>query len=265
MPSNRMGDCILQSLENPMLNGILLGLEIVDGNLVYKKSLFPCCEGRSHYFNEKGNYRVQCLLKERFTRTRRLLEQFYVAWPKVYSDEPWYLSREEDSGVLRDIASCLKGQSSQGMPLKGSSGSPGKIWAMAVACCWRFDIHVHVVNIRKISYDSLLPSFEVMNSGRPIILFVEQVDKLWDYNCANKFEELVGFAWRSNLWLVVEFSGGQMVNEVSTDSVSSQFKRMIRNQKDKSPYSWLSRETVSRLKTLFSVPRESIPGILPQL
>ena len=42
----RRNACILKTLANPMLNGILLGLEWTEYELKVDESMLPCCAGR---------------------------------------------------------------------------------------------------------------------------------------------------------------------------------------------------------------------------
>lgn len=250
--------CVMRSLENPMLNGILLGLDVRDHDLHVLPDLFPCCKGEGSRHDERQNAMLRCALKVRFEKTFRVLESFYRHWG-ADQRPPHFISPARSARILSDVSAVLKGNKPQAHLLKGEKEKPSELYAMALACTWRFGVDVHVANFTKDHSNALFPSEEILASGRPLALFIEQVDGLWEAQTANQFEALVALAYRANAYLWVEFLEATPVTDTS-HSTKAAFRRRIAELKARSPLSFLERSCTSRLETMCALPRLADTG-----
>ncbi|SMF40858.1 hypothetical protein [Pseudobacteriovorax antillogorgiicola] len=246
--------CILKSLANPMLNGILLGLEWRDYELLANDKLLPCCEGRGFTEDPQHATQIRCSLVKRVRATEAILYQYMKTWSHCRDLAPHSIHASHSARLLRQVAESLKGYRPQGSVVNGRQGKPSDFWAMALASTWRFGIHSHVVTLSKATPKTLLPSPDKENDT--LAIFVEQVDKLWDDKQAAALEAIVNYAYNSNALLWIEFCKEQS-HKVEADSFSleANFKRRISNVKSRSPYEFLDQDCVSRLKSLCSFPK----------
>lgn len=251
--------CVMHTLENPMLNGILLGLDVRDNDLHVLPELFPCCKGEGTRLDTRLDAMVRCSLKTRFEKTFRVLESFYRHWGEEQARAPHHVSPARGARILAEVSGVLKGNKPQAHLLKGEKDKPGDLYAMALACTWRFGIDVHVANFAKSHTNAIFPSEELLSSGRPIAVFVEQVDGLWEPQTANQFESLVALAYRANAFLWIEFLEAAQATDTS-GSTKAAFKKRIAALKSRSPLSFLERSCTSRLETMCALPRVTDSG-----
>ena len=250
----RRNACILKTLANPMLNGILLGLEWTEYELKVDESMLPCCAGRGYMEDHERNSQTRCDLQKRMKASEALIVQYLRTWSHCREQLPHKLGAAHSSKVLRQVADALKGYRPQGTVTNGKPGRPSELWAMALTSVWRFGIEAHVVNLSKFNPKDLLPAKE--KESNTLAIFVEQVDKLWDDKQAGALEALVNYAYRSNTFLWIEFckEGNEKVQEDDL-SLKANFSRRISKLKNRSPYEFLDADCVSRLKSLCSFPK----------
>jgi hypothetical protein len=254
--NNSSKRCVLEMLENPTLNEILLGLEVIDGDFQYRKDIFPCCEGEGRWYDEEQNTIHHCDLPKRFKRTKNLMIQYYRTWGSKYPQLPHVVSSRNSSAILNSLGNTLKGAAPQGTVVDGFLNQPSLFWPMALACTWRFGLDVHIVNMSNMKQQDLLPNIEKLQKDKPVAIFIEQVSKLWNSGVANNFETLVGFAYKTNSYLWVEFAQGRKDKSLADSvTVKKAFFRRIQNIKEKSPYELLDESCISKLKSMCSLPR----------
>lgn len=247
-------DCILKSLANPMLNGILLGLEWQDYQLVPQSSLLPCCEGRGYTEDPLKTSQIRCQLQRRIKLTEKILLQYVTTWSHCQDQLPHKLHPSHSAKILRQTSDTLKGYRPQGGVCNGRKGKPSDLWAMALACTWRFGIHSHMVHLDRVDARNLLPPPEKQQDA--LAIFIEQVDKVWDDRQASALEVLVNYAYNSNAFIWIEFCKDEG-HKVDDDDLTlkANFSRRLSKLKQRAPHEFLAQDCVSQLKSLCSVPR----------
>jgi hypothetical protein len=258
---------VLKSLENPNLNGILLGLNVSDFQLTLRHDLFPCCTGEGLF--ESGaagrtppaaviGHTHRCALRRRFRNTEAVYRQYYQLWG-LKAQPPHLLRGDHSAKILRHVADTLKGYRPQAAMLHSKAGQPSDIWPMALACTWRFGIDVHLIRPQK-NLAAILPPKS--KTDGPLAIFLENVDRLWEPQNAEIVESLVNFAYHANafLWIntvkpkAVATSGNQR-------QVSAMIQNRLQKEKNRSPFEFLDPECVSRLESLCALPRTSFDGV----
>ncbi len=249
--------CILKSLENSILNGILFGLEWHDGKVVPQPHLFPCCGGLGNRQDPKQNMVIGCGLRKRLRRTQGIIDQLQKSWGPQAS-QCVLTSGTKNAGILRHVSDTIKGYRPQGSVISGKLAQPSHLWSMAMACTWRFGIYSHIITLGRAKAGDLFPK----QTKEPVAIFVEQVDKLWDPRYAEILEAIVTYSYHSNSFLWVEFcSHEKLPLSAANPSVKEKLTHRVSHLKSKSPYEFLDRDCISRLKSLCLSPRITSEGM----
>lgn len=244
-----------------MLNGILIGLEYKDDALVFKKKIFPCCEGEGQYYDQRTEKIYHCNLIKRFRKTEALFHKYESIWPEQFPKGIHLDTDQKSAQILRKVADVLKGNSPQAYLKMGNSREPSYFWSMAMAYTWRFGIDVHFTSMKN-GASLILPNIDKIDPKKPLAIFAEQVDKLWDPGVAANFEGLINFAYKGNAMLWVEFVTGNEQREPSNpddldgSSAIREFNKRISRLKSKHPFEFLDANSISRLTSLCTYPRQ---------
>ncbi|MFW7381446.1 MAG: hypothetical protein ACOH5I_21735 [Oligoflexus sp.] len=251
--------CVVKALENPHLNGILLGLEITNHCLSLRQEMFPCCSGRGFFESKSLSMNadscIRCNLKERMRMAEDILRQFYRSWGTQFH-APHQLSTNHSAKILRHVSEALKGIRPQATILQGKKGQPSEIWPMALACSWRFGIPTHIVRPQK-NQSNILPPAEKTRST--FAIFIEQADRLWEEQNAETVRLLVNFAYNSNALIWLEFCPDQEPAQADPRdiSVAAHLQQRLHKAKSKSPMELLGTKCAARLQSLCSLPRSN--------
>ena len=241
--------CVNASLSDPHLGGILLGLELNDGLITPNTEMFLCCAGEGSYFDPKTNSVVTCKIKRRIGRVQDLLDQYFGAWGDRKSAPPFKMSSRSSLEVLGAIDAMLTAPSAQAMMLGGAKEKPGMIWAYAVALAYRFDIDVRVVRFERGAISALC-------SGQPPqAVLIEHVDKLWDPDLALEFDGLITYVYQAAMPCWIEFISTTPVTTADAKdqpqtTVKAQLSHRIEQLKLRSPMTYISPATLSKLKEM---------------
>ena len=259
-----MSPCTLRSLANPMLKGLLLGLETKDGVLDLNARMFPCCKGVGEHFQVERDAVVRCDLRHRLVQVRDLLIAHEKTWGGQGHRSPRAVGPETEARLLLEASDTLKGYRSQAHVHHGTLETPSVLWSLALACAWRFGATVVVRTLTRRDGPSFYPERAALTGQAPLVFFIEQVGRLWEPKVANEFEALVSFAYKSNSYLWVEFAResreqGEPAASAApggpTLSTKSQFSRRIGALKDKRPEEYLEAACRSILDNMSRMPR----------
>lgn len=256
--ANSSPRCVLRSLENPTLNGVLLGLEVRDNELHFQPEFFPCCQGAAERFDSRANAVIRCDLKVRFKAARDLLVQYFRIWGGDPSSAPHLITSEQSARIIGLVSDAMKGNRPQGTMVKGKPGKPGDLWSMALAAAWRFGVTVHMANFHKTPRHDLIPRPPLDHKG-PLLILVEQITELWKPDEAMHLEALISFAYKTNSLLWLEFTGTiPQPKRAGDQPLKSRdfFQRKVSDLKSKSPLSYLEPASLSELKAMTTLPRE---------
>jgi hypothetical protein len=256
--------CMLPTLENPALNGILFGLDIKEGELCFQPDAFPCCHATGTIDDPTANSVRSCSLLPRRADVHELLVQFYTTWGELNPRHPHLISAGRSATILREVADVLKGNRAQAtLTTSDSRGQPSELWAVALTAAWRFGVPVYVRTLGRFTghpFIDLKKSLQGTNG--PSVIILEQVDKLWDSAVVTEFEALVSQAYQINACLWVEFlKNDEPTSKSKTpfgNSASEIISRRVSHLKQRSPFDFLDASVASRLKRLSTVPRPPI-------
>jgi hypothetical protein len=247
--------CALASLDNPLLNGLGLGLQGFDTMEVsLQPQLFRCCEGRGFAWHSAADAYTHCPLKLRLRRVQELLDLYRRRWPQqtrsfMQVSAPWAAS------VLQELASTLKHDLPPArVTYTQQRQGPSDLWPRAVALNWRFGIEARVYTLGQLDNASLA-SFTAESEG-PLALLVEQVDRLWDPMYAEALEFIIQRAYNAGAWLWLEVvHQPEPKPEAQPDhSLRASFSRRIAQLKSQHPLDSLSPDGRSRLISLVGSP-----------
>lgn len=250
-------------LANPMLDGVIFGLEWEDHKLTPSAKLLPCCAGRGFQVDKSGANQSRCSLKRRLVAIEKLQKQFQMTWPKTNLQRCIGLPSAQGSRILRQLSETIKGYRPQASELHGTLHKPSELWAMAMAAVWRFDTHAHLVNLNRMrSMSQLLPPPE-METGR-LAIFVEQVDNLWNSAQVDALETLISYAYNSNAYLWIEYchenaeTSRRSKPAGSIASVADMVALSVKKARGYNPRDRFSLDCQSRMRSLCSLPKPII-------
>ena len=248
--------CVLSGLENPDLDGIMLGLRLQDGRIEVDPAMFPCCAGLGRM--SRGDGIQICALQARLAATRELVQRYRKVWPDARQG-PWQPAgwKEPPAALLRQTGEVLRGLRPAAMIWPGKRQRPGRIWPLALALTWRFGLRVHVVSPGH-GGPLLPPARDLRDQTQPLAILLEQVDRLWDNRQAADFEALVSFAYGTVSFFWCEFlvsgQAGVSAGEDMTPAMAA-IQRRISGLRQASPLTFLAPDCLSRLDDLCQTPR----------
>lgn len=251
--------CVLRSLANPNLNGLMIGLKWIQSSrrFVLDERYFPCCEasgaqniGKDMQPLAQHGIVKRCQLSKRLDMVNAISEIFYQYWPKEETF-PHISNSNKGSQILADVANAAKGYQAQAKILHGQLSQPSDIWLTALTCAWRFGLYVHVVNAQAVS-SMTLPSNRMIDS--PYAIFIEQIDKMWDSLRAQSVGSLIHFAYNSNALVWLELCPQKDSHQKESTTVSDLIKGRISRLKSRSPLTFLDEDCQSRIANMQTQP-----------
>ncbi|MBF0442714.1 MAG: hypothetical protein HQK54_12480 [Oligoflexales bacterium] len=247
-------NCVIESLDNSLIGGILLGLSVENGEISFQREFFPCCQGEGGYFNEKEGHARICPLKGRVKRVREVLKKYYTVWGDRFPESPHYTLPRRSAEIIGNIEKVIRGDAPLACVSAGKKDAPSDLWKFALASIWRFGLDVHMVSFKKYSSKNLLPDIKKLNGVERIAIFAEHVDRLWEPSVVNEFESLLSFAYNSGSFLWVEFitetCGRTDPERKEFESATEELRHRVNVIKQKSPLRFLEPSALSRLKSL---------------
>lgn len=256
MKAPHSAQCVLRTLENPTLNGVLLGLDCSPTDIAPQEKMFPCCAGAGFRDDPRADGLRRCGLAARMNATRALLGQYVSVWGETAPTLPHQMPPQKSARLIMEVADTLKGRRPQASTRSGTKDKPGDIYALALTAVWRFGMPAYVVSFQESRGKELYAS-DMTSATRPPLLFIEQVDGLWAPEVANAFEGLIAMAYGANAYVWVEFVGGEKEDKPGARAGGSvaAFSRKIAAMKTKSPWEYLETSARSRLEAMCRVPR----------
>ena len=258
-------NCVLRSLENPVLNGFLLGLQAERDYLVVDPEFYPCCSADGSIFHEKTNMVQKCSLKLRLERSNTVILEFY----KRHQQGDWnklLFSANKTSRILRHVSDTLKGYGPQAKVIETSGEPSFELWHMALLCTWRFGIQAHVVTISEKNSSVRLP--DAAATTGPLALFVEKLDKPWDPRQIEQLQACVAAAYNHNAFLWIEAFNCTM-HQTAKPTASGparveeafiKMNRIISKERSKSIIDYLDEDCISRLDSMQTSPLNTQQG-----
>ncbi len=247
-----LGACVLSNLDNPMLNGLTLGLSCADdGQVQLQTDMFPCCQALGMSWDDYLCGIRTCTLQARLHRVQKLFFYFRKTWPNAVRG-PHQIPAAFSSSILQEVGAVLKRDKPQAqVGFGGQKNQASLVWSKALATLWRFGVEARVLNLLKSDPKDMV-AFTSDHSG-PLALFVEQIDKLWDPQNAEALEHLIQRAYNADAFLWLDFVQ-ELPSDVDTQddvSLKAEFTRRIsKKRKSVHPLDHLSRDSLSRLQSM---------------
>lgn len=231
----------------------LIGLQIgEDGRACLNPSAFTCCQRNELLSLKRLNGVFRCDVISRLQQVNGLLEKFQSVWERPFS----FYSNRNDRYIdhffqtinRRREDKLTKGRVFQS---KLAETEPSyHIWLMALVSIWRFGIPVHVVSLGKSSSADIFPSKLDPN----LIIFVEQKAPFRHPYIAFDFAALVNWCegYLLPLWIdvLLEVRDKTEMANLSNLNTKKAFKDKISQYKLAPPFSWLERDSLSRIKNI---------------
>ncbi len=250
---------MISTLDNPLLNGLALGLTFhEDGGVSPQSGLYPCCQAAGGAWDENLYAYRSCKLGTRLKRVQGLVQQFRRQWPKA-TRSPQQVSPQVGGQILQELAAVFRhDQAPATLTMQttraqaSGSASPSVLWSKALASVWRFGVETRVINLQNVDPKNLAAF--TAESGGQAAWFVEQVEKLWDPATAETFEYIVQRAYNAEafLWVDLRLDGDcRQLNDAAADfSVKASISRKIAKLRQQHPLDCISRDCLSRLQSL---------------
>lgn len=251
------------TLDNPLLNGLGLGLSFQDdGQVLPQSGLYPCCQASGGAWDEALSAHRSCQLKGRLLRVQRLMAQFKRSWPDAQRG-PQQVAPQVGAQILQELAAVFRhDQAPATLAINQARQQPSLIWSKALASAWRFGVETRVFNLQDRDPKSLA-AFTAETRG-PSAWFLEQVDKLWDPALAETFEFIVQRAYNAEAFLWIDLhveTGARQLSEGPQDnSVKATLSRRIAKLRQQHPLDCISRDCLSRLQSLVGGALKSSEG-----
>ncbi len=248
-----VGRCILPHLENPHLNGILIGLDRQD-SFKLKHDSFRCCGGQGMRWDEHLGSQVSCAVKRRHRDALTILGLFHRHWPG--RDLP-SVNAAQSAQILRDTAGMIKGKRPQAWLLKGQVEKPGIIWLIALALVWRFGVRVYFASYARRGQPWTAPS----HTDTPQVILVEQWSRISDINERSQLEALISYAYNANCFLCLEMT--KPAGEVKSGGENrhlAKYRMRLNQLRERPPLEimaeFLEPDSFSELNSLCHLPRQ---------
>jgi hypothetical protein len=245
---------VLKNLDNPLLNGITLGLTIEEDQVTLQPGMFPCCAAQGMVWDERNCAYRSCDLRSRLHRVQKLMYQFRRIWPQSQRG-PHLTTAPYAVQTLQELASVFRHDLPPGrLQYSSQRQMPSTLWTRALGSMWRFGVEARIINLQRLN-PSELAAFTSEASG-PLALFVEQVDKLWDPLLTEYLEHVIQRAYNAEafLWVDCVLDAPREDGAGSDLSVKAAFSRKIAHLRNQHPLSFLSRDSLSRLESLCGGP-----------
>ena len=247
--------CVMLNLDNPLLNGIALGLtQQDDGQLGVQASMFPCCAAEGMAWDEVGRGYYNCQVRSRLRRVQQLMQLFRKYWPNA-TRSPHQVPPAWGGQVLQELASMLRRDIAPAAVIYSQQRQqPSVLWSKALAAAWRFGIEARVLHLHEANL-SELAAFTRDAEG-PLALFIEQADKLWDPLYAERLEYIVQRAYNGEAMLWIDFVMGSTPTADPQDdsSLKATLSRRLTKLRSQHPLEYLSQDCLSRLQHLCGGP-----------
>ena len=262
---NAQSNCVLRSLDNPLLNGLTLGLAFTeDGQVSLQSEMFPCCSTQGLAWDATVNGIRSCSVRARLYQVQKLFYHYRKAWPNC-PRMPNQVSAQLSTHILLEVGAVLKRDKPQAqIAFTTQKQQPSLLWSKALSALWRYGIETRVINLQKTEKNELV-KFASDHRG-PLALFIEHIDKLWDPLHAEAFEHLVHRAYNADAFLWLEFlheasPAKQPPGSIPDHSLKATFSRRLSQKKQsRHPFEFLSRDCISRLQSLSGQSFRSQPG-----
>ena len=241
--------CVTDSLSDPHLGGILLGLEIKDGLVIPDEKVFPCCQGAGSYFDPASQSVKTCKIKTRIRRVQELLDQYSLAWHGKKTVSPFKMSSRASLDILVSLEAMINAPNARASMITGEKDKAGSIWAHALALAYRFDLDVKLLHFKRDCSSAL------WTGTPPQVVLIEHVDKLWDPDLALEFDGIITYVYEAAVPCIIEFISPGPISTADSKpaeqaTVKSQFARKIEQLKQRSPMTYVPAASLSKLKEM---------------
>lgn len=262
--------CLVGQLGEPRLHGLAPGLCEKDGLLAIDRAIWVCCGGsgfREVLAERQGSPStvVACDLAHRL----KLAQEIHAEFLRLNPDSPLRLvvGPKPLAPYLERLCLIAKGATHLGLCLmppfspdmaispKAVVDASISLWQVALMAAWRFGLKGHVVDLVKTDANRLLPP-----TGResPKVLFVGNVDRLWDPVVAERLELVVQYAYNSMVPLFMSVSSNSLATGDSTprpsgtSSLKGAFSARLARAKSNLALSALSPDCIPKLRSTTS-------------
>lgn len=251
--------CILRNLDNPLLNGIALGLELgKDQALTASRDMFPCCKGESYAWHPESRAVERCALHARIAKLQTLLNDFRAAWPQA-PRLPQQIPPAFGHQILEELAGVFRHDRPQAtIAFSSQKQQPSLLWSKAFAAVWRYGKDVRIR--RWEAFDASVVTALSAGGQRPAAIFLEQVDKLWDPQNVENFEFIVQQTYNSGYPIWIEFVQEDGTSAAADNTLRSQLARKIQKLKNRNPLELLSQDCLSRLRSMSGLRLQTNDG-----
>ena len=243
-----MNSCFIKGLENPNLNGILIGYEQdQSGRYVLPKKWPPCCKGMGTYLRERSVYR--CDLRSRIKRVEDLFESMEIQtkFTKAPNFHDWNKNHEF---FLR----WLLRESPEGFSFnsRNKMHSPGILWSYAFLASYRFNVQCIVLRVERRNYKYIEKVLQLPLEPSAI-LFIEQVEHPVIPEAALVLEQVLSWAYNANLKVWLEYPNVAPTLNLrqigKADFLGKLNQRLVKHTKQGLDH-WLDPPTFSKLQTM---------------
>ncbi len=246
--------CILRNLDNPLLSGLALGLTASkDGPLAVSPQFFPCCSGNGQAWDQRRSGYHICSLKARMSRLHDLMGLYARYYPDT-ARLPFQVTPAWANQILQELAGVFKRDTLPGsISYSSQKAQPSLLWSKAFASIWRFGMDVRMARLTAFDPEELMRL--TRTSDKPIAIFIDQIDKLWDPAILEALEYVIQQAYNAEAFLWLEFYHEPSISESEngTPNLRQTLSRRVSKLKDRHPLDHLGPDALSRLQLMTGI------------
>ncbi len=243
-----MSRCILENLASPELQGVLLGLGVVEQKITPDGKSFKCCEGSGLCDDKTGAPVKRCDLRWRLNAVNRVLGSVSRFYELKTSPKEVVVGLKLSPAELSLLKSFqnLKVPPKRAFIFRQRHEERSVLLAMALAGVWRFGLDCQIITFGK----QPLKEFKTEGS-RPRVLLVDRIQGLSDASHALDLDLLVSYAYHSGCYLCLSLIEQQAPTTLKPGATSKEyFSRKIAALKARPQLEFLSTSARSRLENM---------------
>jgi len=254
-------DCFFDKIRSPSISSLMDGLRFQNGDLDIVPDSLLCCAGSGllDVGSRSSGSVKKCDLMHRLANTRKLYQVYYKHWGKSFPLPPDEVKNKTSDQAILTMLEFFRSRSQAKLLMTNKSGAPSEVWPMALMASWHLGYKCHVVRFDMSNISQILPRDEFMteSTNEKSIIFVEQIQKLFEPNNAEKLEQLVSYAYNADCLLVLDFiykaapkDPLEQTGRPRGFSTRGSMRRYAERLRSKHPIEYLRDDCVSRMEMM---------------
>lgn len=243
-------NCQLKSLLSARLQNSLPFLSLSEGLLTSQQKGLACCDGKGFRISDDGVV-SGCEVKQRLHAVQKILFEFRKRLG--YAFEAYEFQTRDFQVCWNWLILYKHRRVIKGFLIDCNSDQERKFLAssLALMTIWRLGLKTYLFNLQQQDISEFIRFIEShKGDANPPIVFLEIEQGLWGIQKKENITYIISWC-EKHLWPLWIINKEQVPKEPMTENKAMQmFQKRISKRKQKSFFSWLDKETLSKLSTL---------------